>query len=475
MADVQADPVTQRAGARVGVVLREKWRLDALLGVGGMAAVYAATHRNGKRGAVKMLHLELSTNGDARRRFLREGYAANSVDHPGAVSVLDDDVAEDGSVFLVMELLQGHTVEARAASRPGSKLEAGEVLAIVDQVLEVLVAAHAKGIVHRDLKPENLFLTNAGQVKVLDFGLARLRDLSTGSKGQRMTADGSAMGTPAFMPPEQALGNWDTVDGRTDLWAVGASMFTLLTGRFVHEADNLQKLMLAAMTKAPRKIGSVEPRVPPEVAAIIDRALAFEQKDRWPDAAAMRVAVRRVRGKFRGEVMTMSGQAPVVGGATLLSVEPVHRAAGAGSLGPTSSEPRLVLGKRGVLAGALMAGVLVGAALVFAMRSPPAVDPSPPSHCRRHGSDGRDRRAAGGERGARIHRTRDHHRGAPHALRGADRRPAWPGLEWEPQPTASATAATAPSASASAHATRPRLPPAPKTPTVPKDDVFKKW
>ncbi len=234
MADDQADPTTQRALARVGIVLREKWRLDSLLGVGGMAAVYAATHRNGKRGAVKMLHLELSGDADARKRFLREGYAANAVDHPGAVSVLDDDVAEDGSVFLVMELLEGSSVDARAASRPGRKLDAGEVLAIADQLLDTLVVSHAKGIVHRDIKPENLFLTKAGHVKVLDFGLARLRDLNLGSKGQRMTATGSVMGTPAFMPPEQALGNWDSVDARTDLYAVGSSMFCLLTGRFVH-------------------------------------------------------------------------------------------------------------------------------------------------------------------------------------------------------------------------------------------------
>src|SRR5262249_574389 len=151
---------------------------------------------------------------------LREGYVANAVGHPGAVGVLDDDVAEDGSVFLVMELLEGHTVDARAKSRPGSKLTPGEVLAIADQLLATLTAAHAKGVVHRDLKPETIFLTQDGQVKVLDFGLARLQEWSKSSK-QRMTATGAAMGTPAFMPPEQALGNWDTVDARTDLWAVG--------------------------------------------------------------------------------------------------------------------------------------------------------------------------------------------------------------------------------------------------------------
>src|SRR5262249_26514993 len=153
-------------------------------------------------------------------------------------SVLDDDLAEDGSVFLVMELLEGHTVEERAASRPGSKLDPGEVLAIADQLLDALAAAHKKGIVHRDLKPENLFLTSEGRVKGLASALARLHDLSSASRAKRMTTAGSAMGTPAFMPPEQALGNWDAVDARTDLWAVGATLFNLLTGQLVHQADN---------------------------------------------------------------------------------------------------------------------------------------------------------------------------------------------------------------------------------------------
>jgi serine/threonine-protein kinase len=357
----------------VGVVLRQKWRLDALLGVGGMAAVYAATHRNGKRGAVKMLHLELSGDAEARARFLREGYVANAVDHPGAVSVLDDDVAEDGSVFLVMELLDGQSVDARASGQPGSRLPAGEVLAIADQVLDALTAAHGKGIVHRDLKPENLFLTRSGQVKVLDFGLARLRDLSRASGAQRLTATGAIMGTPAFLPPEQALGNWDTVDARTDLWAVGATMFTLLTGRFVHEADNLNKLLLAAMTKPARRVAEVDPTVPRSVAAIVDRALAFEQKDRWPDAASMRVAVRNARSEASKGV-TLAGE-PMPRGdhlspaqATQLMDRAPGRAALASSLGPTSSEPRLALGGKGVLAGAAVVAVLGAAGALVALR-----------------------------------------------------------------------------------------------------------
>src|SRR5262249_15834748 len=152
---------------------------------------------------IKMLHRELSTDVDARARFVREGYTANQVAHPGAVSVLDDDVAEDGSVFLVMELLEGQSVAALAASRPNRRLGRGETLGIAEQLLDVLVAAHAKGIVHRDLKPDNLFLTKEGALKVLDFGIARVREAPGVAK---MTKTGVTMGTPAFMPPEQALG-----------------------------------------------------------------------------------------------------------------------------------------------------------------------------------------------------------------------------------------------------------------------------
>src|SRR6476659_7583163 len=108
-----AEHWVMRAQERVGKVLRQKWRLDKLLGVGGMAAVYAATHRNGKRAAVKLLHADVAMNPDLRTRFLREGYVANAVEHPGAVSVLDDDTDEDGSVYLVMELLEGETLESR--------------------------------------------------------------------------------------------------------------------------------------------------------------------------------------------------------------------------------------------------------------------------------------------------------------------------------------------------------------------------
>jgi len=281
------DPVTARAQARVGATLRDKWRLDSLLGVGGMAAVYAATHRNGARGAIKILHAELAIDAGVRERFLREGYAANTVGHRGVVRVLDDDVLEDGSVFLVMELLEGESLESRR-ERVGGRLPAPDVLSAADQLLDVLIAAHAKGIVHRDLKPDNVFVTTDGQVKVLDFGIAKLRQSAGPGRG---TKTGSAMGTPAYMPPEQARGRWELVDARSDLWAVGATMYSLLTGRLVHEAATANEQLLAAMTMPAPSVGVGEDFAP-SLVAVVDRSLAFDPAQRWQDAATMQEAVR---------------------------------------------------------------------------------------------------------------------------------------------------------------------------------------
>ena len=282
------DPTLDRAKARVGTTLREKWHLDVLLGVGGMAAVYAATHRNGKRAAVKVLHPMLSLDANVRGRFIREGHVANRVGHPGAVSVIDDDTAEDGSTFLVMDLLDGETLAERV-ERFGGRLDPAEVLSVMDQLLDVLVAAHGQGIIHRDIKPENIFVTRSGQVKVLDFGIARLRELSTASTA---TQQGSMMGTPAYMPPEQARGLWDQVDARTDLWAVGATAFTLLAGRLVHAARTMNEQLLAAMTAHAQPMAEALPGLPTQVNEVVDRALMFDKHDRWENARAMQGAVR---------------------------------------------------------------------------------------------------------------------------------------------------------------------------------------
>jgi len=350
------------AAARVGQVLRGKWRLDALLGVGGSACVYAATHRNGKRGAVKLLRHELCANDEVKRRFLREGYVANRIGHPGAVVVLDDDTAEDGSVFLVMELLEGQTLEDYARACPGMRMTPSDTAHVVDKLLDVLAAAHDKGVVHRDLKPENIFLTFDGDVKVLDFGTARMLE---GPSTGRMTEVGHIMGTPAFMPPEQALGNNTEIDGRTDLWALGAIMFYVLTGKLIHNAETLNKVLLSAMTQQAPPVGSIATDVPRDLCEIVDRALMFQRDKRWSDARHMQRALRNVRQSLpaTSQFLPMSRTTAVgrQGGPMTGSVALTHDA-----LQPSSRKNRHMILALGGLLGALA----ITGAIVFASMQP---------------------------------------------------------------------------------------------------------
>jgi serine/threonine protein kinase len=205
------------------------------------------------------------------------------------VRILDDDVAEDGSAFLVMELLIGESLQARIARADGHRLPAWDALPIAERALDILAAAHDAGVVHRDIKPGNLFITAAREVKVLDFGLARARELTFQGS---VTRTGMVMGTAAYMPPEQARAKWKQVDARSDLWAVGATIFRALTGQFVHEDGTPNERFIAAMTKPARSLATVLPDTPRSVVALVDRALAFKQDDRWLDARHMQEALR---------------------------------------------------------------------------------------------------------------------------------------------------------------------------------------
>jgi serine/threonine-protein kinase len=328
----------KRAQGRIGTVLRGKYRLDRVLGVGGMAVVYTATHRNQKQFAVKMLHPELSLHEDIKNRFLREGYAANSVKHPGAVAVLDDDVADDGAAFLVMELLEGSGVE-ELWERLRRRMPVRATLAIAYQLLDVLAAAHAKAIVHRDIKPANLFLVNDGTLKVLDFGIARVRDAAV--SGSQATGTGMLLGTPAFMAPEQALAKASEIDGQTDLWAVGATLFSLLSGQLVHEGENAPQLMVKAATSQGRSVSAVTDGVPPGVVDLIDRAIAFDKAARWPSAIAMRDAVRDVYGTTYGQAMSRAPLAEMFEGSGVPLAAAAHAELSAWSPSQDRSAPKL--------------------------------------------------------------------------------------------------------------------------------------
>src|SRR5262249_39311315 len=221
--------------ARVGSVIKGKWSVDALLGVGGMAAVYAATHRNNQRAALKILHADFARERTICERFLREAYVSNKVGHPATVQVQDDDVTEHDEPFLVMELLEGQTVRD-AWKKAGRAMPATDVLAVAEAVLDCLSACHAIGVIHRDLKPPNIFLTKEGVVKVLDFGVAQFRSATA-----ERTATGTALGTPAYMSPEQAMGLVDQLDGRADLFSVGAMMHALITGHRINNGRTEQE------------------------------------------------------------------------------------------------------------------------------------------------------------------------------------------------------------------------------------------
>jgi serine/threonine protein kinase len=286
MAD--SDVGNKAACALLGTSLGE-WRLETLLGSGGMAAVYSARAPNGARAAIKVLHKELSTRADIRQRFAREGMAASRVGHPGVVQVLGSGEAPDGTCYLVLELLDGEPL--------GSALKRGEspsyprLLDILDQVLDVLAAAHRKGIVHRDLKPDNLFVSRTGRIRVLDFGIARILDEIP---GVLQTRAGITLGTVPFMSPEQALGKRDHVDGRADLFSLGAMTFRLLARRHVHEAPTDADVLVAMATRPAPPLSSVAREAPPALAAIVDVALAFSKDSRYPDAETMQADVRAV-------------------------------------------------------------------------------------------------------------------------------------------------------------------------------------
>jgi hypothetical protein len=286
---VDEDDLTVRCEARLGKTLRGKWRLDRILGVGGMAAVYAGSHRNGAAAAIKILHAEIAAQPDARERFLREAYIANRAGHEGIVAVMDDDVDDDGAPYLVMELLSGETAAARA-DRSGGRLPVSLALWIANETLGVLEAAHRNGIVHRDIKPENLFLTDAQKVKVLDFGIARLREQASSKK----TRTGLLLGTPGYMAPEQALGRWEQVDARTDIWAVGATIFNLLSGEDVHEGSTDNVRVIHAATRPARSLARVLPDAAPDLVKLVDKALEFDKKKRFPDARSMRTEIDRI-------------------------------------------------------------------------------------------------------------------------------------------------------------------------------------
>jgi eukaryotic-like serine/threonine-protein kinase len=279
---------------RIGTVIKGKWTLDSLLGVGGMASVYGASHRNGQRAALKILHADFARDQIICERFLREGYVSNKIGHPAAVAVLDDDRTDDDAPFLVMELLEGNTVR-ELWKQAGRRMPVPQALKISDDILDCLVACHAIGVIHRDLKPANIFVTHAGMTKVLDFGVAQMRSATS-----ERTATGTALGTPAYMSPEQAMGLVDQLDGRADLFSVGAMLHALVTGQRINNGRTENEALIMAATTPVPSVSRIAPDLPLNLIALIDKSLAWDRRNRHGDAREMQTAVRDLLAELEG-------------------------------------------------------------------------------------------------------------------------------------------------------------------------------
>lgn len=270
----------------VGAVLNGKWKLTKRLGEGGMGAVFAAEGTGGEgRRAIKILHPEYVNEPVILQRFFAEAYAAQQLQHPNVARVFEHAQAEDGSPYLVMELLEG--IPLSEYVQPGQAIPVAQAAPIVYGVLQALMAAHTQSIVHRDLKPDNIFLVPdaAGRytVKVLDFGIAKVMD-AAGGMGSK-TRTGMMLGTPGYMSPEQ-IKNAKAVDPRSDLWSVGVMFYEMLTGAEAFEAPTDFAKLTAVLTKEPKPISQVAPNLV-GWQDFFNRAMAREPDGRFGSADDM--------------------------------------------------------------------------------------------------------------------------------------------------------------------------------------------
>lgn len=270
------DALVASCERRVGRVVGP-WRLDALIDVGRVTGTYAATHRSGALAAVGIVHPRIAATPGIPERFSKLARTSNAVAHPGAVDVLDDGIADDGCPYLATELQMGESV-SQWVNRVGGRLPILDVLRLSLATLNVLRAAHERGLIHGDIRPETLFITRSGTLQVLDFGLAGLRDVEGVPDA---TGTGPLTAAPAFTAPEQMTDGWGAVGPHTDVWAVGALMFALLTGRPVWPSSP------SFVREAP-SLAQVFPGAPEPLVLIVDRAVASEAERRYPNADAMR-------------------------------------------------------------------------------------------------------------------------------------------------------------------------------------------
>ena len=349
-----------------------RYRIEHLLGSGGMGQVYLAIQPQiGSRVAVKVLSHECARDHNQVERFFNEARAVNKIQHDGIVSVLDLATLPDGRPYIVMEYLDGASVADLIKNGP---LPLETLTALALQTLEALRASHSKQVVHRDLKPENLMVTSGGRLKVLDFGIAKL--VPEGAPATTLTQAGMLLGTPAYMAPEQILG--ERVDARTDVYAMGVILFEGATGRQPFTGRTLYELFEKQMNASPPRPSSLRPDLPPSYEAIILRALAKRPEQRFQSAAEMAAALKAVSAGGSLNVSTANPSAPAALGPTLPpqaagrgpTLPPQPRSEALGPTLPPHTGPGLARAARpprtGLWIGLSVAGVLVLAGLAAA-------------------------------------------------------------------------------------------------------------
>jgi serine/threonine protein kinase len=356
---------------KAGDLIQSRYRLNRVLGSGASGSVWAAKNELIDRDvALKMMAPSVAEDAVALQRFFNEAKASGRVRSPCIVEILDLGQAEDGSPFLVFELLEGEGIDERL--RRDHTIAPEALLELLIGVARALGIAHAQSIVHRDLKPANIFIHTPASgetvAKILDFGISKIFD--SGQPNFSLTRTGMVVGSPAYMSPEQAAGQED-IDGRADVWSLGVVMYEALTGSLPHEAPNYNALMVRILTQDVDPIHARKPDLPPSVAAIVDQCLKRERTQR-PKAAQladmMDAALQELRAaRFRTQGRRSTDRA-----------EPEPRRDAVTQVRSAVALPGATQ-KRQFLLYAVAIGIVLGLVVWKAIDSKGAAPPAPPA------------------------------------------------------------------------------------------------
>ena len=376
------------AGDLVGETIADRYYVLKKLGEGGMGQVYLAEHvRMGRKSAVKVMNPGMVNDADAISRFNREASNASRINHPNVAAIYDFGETKDGLIYLAMEYVEGDAL-TKIVEQQGA-LPAARAADITKQAADALNVAHDMGIVHRDLKPDNIMIArnrdSSDCVKVVDFGIAKAGN----AENQKVTKTGLVVGTPEYMSPEQLAG--DKLDGRSDIYSLALVAFNMLTGRLPFPSETVQESMIMRLTDRPRTLAEMKGDVPwpPELQAVMDRALARDSGSRYQSAAEFgRDMVRAVEhmpaSASAAELGTMVMGAAAVPPTRIASASPAPAAARTAAMAapqlqdtvhaaPAYTPP--ARNRTPLLVGGGLGAVAAAGALVFALTRPKTVEP----------------------------------------------------------------------------------------------------